>query len=275
MFNINDSSKIYTVINIPGTWILGYNRGQMVAPEILKFDKNYVAIKTYKDKTYDVIRLDYKNDTSDNITNHYKLIYLDILTHLLVKIINSLMSLNEKQIQIDLLSDIKINDITIKDIDDKNYLINYLLQTPQEKPPESLMGKKAAFFMLKTFTGESVSLSAYIGKVILLDFWETWCEPCVKSMPELEALFEKYYGNGLVILGIMSEEKSLGSAKLLIQKKGLTFTALVGNRDVEKIYHVTEVPKYILIDEQGKIIYESSNGNEQKFEQLLEGKFAF
>jgi thiol-disulfide isomerase/thioredoxin len=275
MFSITDSSKSYTVINKPGVWILGFTGGQMVVPDIIKFDKEYSKIETYKNQSTDVIRLNYKDDTSNNITNHFKLIYLDPFTHLPIKIINSLISLNRKQVQVEILSNIKVNDTAINDIDDKNYLSSYSLKIPEQKPIESLVGKKSLAFVLNSFSGDKISLNTFKGKVILLDFWETWCGPCVQSMPKVEALFKKYNKIGLIIFGIMSEEKSLESAKLLVKNKGLTFIDLVGNSDVEKMYNVIGVPKYILIDEEGKIIYESSNGYEESLEKTLKEKFNF
>jgi thiol-disulfide isomerase/thioredoxin len=273
MFSITDSSKSYSIIPKPGTWILGFTGGQMVISDIIKADKDYNTIETYKIQDTDVIKLVYRDDAANNTTDHFKVIYLDPLTHLPIKIVSSLISLNRKQVQIFILSKVKINDSPIPNIDNKNYLSLYSLKIQAEKPIESLVGNKCSDFTLNSFSGNKVSLSTFKGKVILLDFWETWCGPCVKSMPAVEDLFKRYNKKGLIILGIMSEEKSLESAKLLVKNKGLTFPDLVGNNDVEKMYNVTGVPKYILIDEEGKIIYESSNGYEESLEKALKEKF--
>jgi thiol-disulfide isomerase/thioredoxin len=275
MFLINDSSKSYTIIRKPGTWILGFTGGQMVVPDIMNADTGYFRIETYNAKDTVVIKLVYKDDAANNTLDYFKLIYLDPLTHLPIKIISSLISLNRRQVGIYILSNIKINDSTIQNIDDKNYLFSYTLKTPEEKPTESLVGKKSPDFTLNSFIGKKVSLSALKGKVILLDFWETWCGPCVKSMPAIEELFEKYSKKGLLVLGIMSEQKSLESARLLIKNKGLTFTELQGNNAVKKMYDVTGVPKFILIDEEGHIMYESSNGFEDCLAKTLKEKFNF
>lgn len=275
MFLINDSSKSYTIIRKPGTWILGFTGGQMVVPDIMNADTGNFKIETYNAQDTVVIKLVYKDDAANNSLDHFKLIYLDPLTHLPIKIISSLISLNRRQVEIYILSNIKINDSTIQNIDDKNFLSSYTLKTPEEKPTESFVGKKSPDFTLNSFSGKKVSLSSLKGNVILLDFWETWCGPCVKSMPAVEELFKQYSNKGLMVIGIMSEEKSLESARLLVKNKGLTFTELVGNNAVEKMYDVTGVPKFILIDEEGQIIYESSNGFEDSLAKKLKEKFNF
>jgi thioredoxin-related protein len=94
-------------------------------------------------------------------------------------------------------------------------------------------------------------------------------------MPKVEELFKKYGKSGLIVLGIMSDERSLGSAKLLVKKKELSFMDLVGNSETMSKYNVTAVPKFVLIDETGTIIYESSNGYGDSLEKVIKEKFTF
>jgi thiol-disulfide isomerase/thioredoxin len=275
ILNINDSAKTYTNLIDPGRWILGSPGGQMIVPDIMQYDQSYSSMSTFKEGNYDVIKMTYAEDTTFGITNHFRLIYLDPATHLPVKVIGSLVALNKKQVSIMLLSEIKTSTANLVSAAERKYLDDYALVKPEEKPVETLVGKDATGFVLNSFEGKKVSLSDFKGKTVLIDFWETWCSPCVKSMPDVEKLFQKYKDRNFIVLGIMSDEKSLESARKLVKMNGTTFTDLVGNEEVKNAYHVTGIPKYFMIDENGKIIFESFAGYEDKMEHVLKEKFNY
>ena len=138
---------------------------------------------------------------------------------------------------------------------DKESLASYELKVPQDKNElEVLIGKPAPDFALESFTGQKVNLQNMRGKLVLLDFWEVWCGPCVQSMPKIQAMHEKYAGKGLVILGVTIDRENYSSNKLFVQKKQFTFPNLLGNEQTRSGYKVNAIPEYILIDKEGKVI---------------------
>jgi peroxiredoxin len=120
--------------------------------------------------------------------------------------------------------------------------------------------KKAPAFSLREITGETVSLDQYKGKIVLLDFWATWCPPCRESIPELIALQKKYREKGLVVLGIsMDDPHSVSESDLASFKKHfkINYKILRASAKVVKDYFGKEnisIPTMVFIDPEGKIV---------------------
>uniref|UniRef100_A0A7C4TCJ4 TlpA family protein disulfide reductase n=1 Tax=candidate division WOR-3 bacterium TaxID=2052148 RepID=A0A7C4TCJ4_UNCW3 len=105
-------------------------------------------------------------------------------------------------------------------------------------------------FTLKSIDGETVSLSDFKGKVVLLDFWATWCPPCRRSIPHLISLYEKYKDRGVIIIGISSEEE--GTIRNFRDENGITYPLLLGTSEVFQKYKVSAIPHTVFIDKKGK-----------------------
>jgi peroxiredoxin len=121
-------------------------------------------------------------------------------------------------------------------------------------------GQTAPDFSLKDTSGNKVMLRHYKGKVILLDFWATWCPPCKRSIPELVDLQRKYRKNGLVILGVSVDDPDMVNNRYLSafkEKYKINYTILRANKRVLSDYFSTgdlAVPTLFVIDRQGKIV---------------------
>ncbi len=145
------------------------------------------------------------------------------------------------------------------------------------KPPPSLGGKAAPDFTLRDLNGKQVSLSDFKGKVVLLDFWATWCPPCVRAIPHIEALHKKYKDQGLVVIGINHERDH---AKVKAFAKGqISYIILLDADEQFTEYGVTGIPTAFYIDKEGKIRYRDVGFGpgkekeiEQKVKELLAGK---
>jgi peroxiredoxin len=116
------------------------------------------------------------------------------------------------------------------------------------------IGKPAKDFTVKLLTNESFVLSKQKGKVILIDFWATWCPPCVKGIPYLKKYYAAYKDKGLEIIGISLDSK-VKAAQDYIAEKQLTWKMACSGKawsdDIARFYNVNLIPSYWLIDRQG------------------------
>jgi cytochrome c biogenesis protein CcmG, thiol:disulfide interchange protein DsbE len=114
-------------------------------------------------------------------------------------------------------------------------------------------GQTAPEIALKTLSGETVKLSTLKGKVVLVDFWASWCAPCRESMPVLEKLSKSYKEQGFVVLGVNIDNDAEAARKFL---KDLPVSFQVVNdaqKQVAKAYAPPTMPSSYLIDRQGKV----------------------
>jgi peroxiredoxin len=120
--------------------------------------------------------------------------------------------------------------------------------------PEGLgKGKEAPDFRLKTIEGREVSLSDYRGKVVLINFWATWCPPCREEMPLFQRVYEKYKDRGFEILAISTDDY-VEPVKKFVKEYKLSFPILYDDKNVVGLYEVQGLPTSFLIDRDGKIV---------------------
>lgn len=112
---------------------------------------------------------------------------------------------------------------------------------------------KAPNFVLKDINGKEHRLTDYRGKVVLLDFWATWCGPCRLAIPELNEIEARFKGRDFALLAI-SVNDSVSTLKSFVEENDVAFTVLVNDRHVEKLYDVISIPTTFLIDKDGKIV---------------------
>jgi peroxiredoxin len=112
-------------------------------------------------------------------------------------------------------------------------------------------------FQLETLTGETVRLSDHLGKeVVLVDFWATFCEPCLASMPHLDALYKKYKDKGFVVFGVSIDgPDSIAQVRNEVQKLGVSFPILLDQETrVVALYNPkTSAPYSVLIGKNGHV----------------------
>ena len=91
------------------------------------------------------------------------------------------------------------------------------------------------------------------GKVVLLDFWGVWCKPCVRAIPKLRELYEAHKKDGLVIIGVHTEEAAK-RGKRFVAKKGIAYPIVFDDGDqIAKRFHASHYPCYYLIDREGVV----------------------
>lgn len=113
--------------------------------------------------------------------------------------------------------------------------------------------KDAPDFQVRTPDGSTLRLSDFKGKVVFLNFWATWCEPCREEMPSMERLHRAYKDRGLVVLAISLDVQGASVVKPFVKKFALTFPiGLDPKMAVRETYGVWAVPSTFLIDRKGK-----------------------
>jgi peroxiredoxin len=116
--------------------------------------------------------------------------------------------------------------------------------------------RQRADFTMTDIEGKPWTLSALRGKVVLVNFWATWCPPCRKEMPDLEGLYERFKDQGFVILAISDEDAT--KVKPFIAERGITYPILLDpGRKVNGLFVVEGIPKSFVYDRNGKLVAES------------------
>jgi thiol-disulfide isomerase/thioredoxin len=138
----------------------------------------------------------------------------------------------------------------------------------------SLIHKPAPEFVRTDLQGKQLDLSAYRGKVVLLNFWATWCAPCQLEMPRLVAWESKYGPRGLRIIGISMDDDPALARRMALKLK-LNYPVAMGDEELGELYGgVLGLPLTFLIDGQGNVQAQflgetNLNTIEEKFKPLL------
>lgn len=119
---------------------------------------------------------------------------------------------------------------------------------------DSILNSRAPDFSLKDLNGINIPLSSFKGKVVLLNFWATWCPPCRDEMPALNKLYHALKNRGLEVVAV-STDRSINDIKNFIKKNKVDFPVLFdADRSTARLYRVFSMPTTFLIDRSGKIV---------------------
>jgi peroxiredoxin len=120
---------------------------------------------------------------------------------------------------------------------------------------QPLTSGPAPDFTLDSLHGDAVTLSALDGQVVVLDFWATWCSPCVEWLDHLQQMHERYADEGLVVLAINVGEDQEEAAEF-VADHGYTFTVLLdADGRVSDAYGVQAIPHTLIVDREGEVHY--------------------
>ena len=142
----------------------------------------------------------------------------------------------------------------------EDYMESSLVKLNQQVPEFSFTNKD----------GKSIKLSDYKGKVILINFFATWCGPCMKEMPYIQKdLWEKLKNNDKFIILSFGRDHSQEEANKFIESKKFTFPIFADkDKSIYNLFATKYIPRNYLIDSKGKVIYASTGFSEKEFEEL-------
>lgn len=133
-------------------------------------------------------------------------------------------------------------------------------------------GTLAPAFTTQTVGGKPLSLRSLRGKVVLLDYWATWCGPCQAATPTLEALYKKFGPQGLRVVGLsVDDSRSAAAVKPFIKHFGMTYivsASPVANGKAQYAYHVNGIPSQFLIDKKGIVRWSQSGYSDTEGQEL-------
>ena len=110
-------------------------------------------------------------------------------------------------------------------------------------------------FTLRAMNGPNLRLAEQRGRVVMVNFWATWCGPCRQEMPQLDRLYQKYRASGFVLLGVNVDDDARKAADVAA-KLGVSFPVLLDtDKVVSKLYDLSTMPSTVLIDREGKVRY--------------------
>ncbi|WIO74567.1 TlpA disulfide reductase family protein [Porticoccaceae bacterium LTM1] len=137
-----------------------------------------------------------------------------------------------------------------------------------------VQGKSFVPFSGPDLNGNTISVTDFRGKVLLIDFWATWCAPCMKKVPELVGLYDKYRDQGLEILGVSGDyEGEIENVASTVEDKGMEWPQIYDNgmQEAQTLNSVRAIPYIILLDKGGNARYFNLHGEdlEKKIEELL------
>lgn len=123
----------------------------------------------------------------------------------------------------------------------------------------SVVGQPAPALTFKDLAGKEVSLASLKGKVVVVDFWATWCGPCRMEIPGYIEMQKKYGKDGVVIVGVSLDQKGPKHVQKFVEQNAMNYTIVMGDDSaVEAFGGFNSIPTTFLISRDGKILHEKS-----------------
>lgn len=144
-----------------------------------------------------------------------------------------------------------------------------LMPEPEDQSRFELSGQPAPDFSLPLLDGSVFRLSDHTGSVVLIDFWATWCGPCVQAMPAIQQLHEKYADRGVRVVGVSSDPPSKEKAvRDLVERKKFTYAIGIDTNGTDEAYSVQAIPTLILVGRDGTVQYRHIGNSRDLVDEL-------
>jgi cytochrome c biogenesis protein CcmG/thiol:disulfide interchange protein DsbE len=114
--------------------------------------------------------------------------------------------------------------------------------------------KSAPNWELTDLAGKTVRAADFQGKVVVLDFWATWCPPCREEIPGFIELQQKYQAQGLAVIGVSVDQADAGTVKAFAEKLGINYPVVLADAKTPNVYDIEVLPSTFIIDRAGHIV---------------------
>ena len=131
------------------------------------------------------------------------------------------------------------------------------------------VGQPAPDFTLRSLDGEPVRLADLRGKPVLIEFWATWCPPCLMAMPHIQQMHDRYSGQGLQVLAL-STDYDPGEVRDWMRRNSLSLPVLMCDGETQMRYRAGSIPRTYLLDGEGTVRHASTGFSEASMEELEE-----
>ena len=150
-------------------------------------------------------------------------------------------------------------------------VLGLALLLPALKAGAVEVGQPVPGWKLTDLTGQPVTSSQFKGKVVVVDFWATWCGPCISEIPGYVALQQKYGKDGLVIVGVSVDQNGPEHVKKFATAKGMNYTIVMGDDAVvESFGGIDAIPTTFLIGRDGRLIHQKTGAMpREEYEKLV------
>ena len=134
------------------------------------------------------------------------------------------------------------------------FAVVFIVMGQKQRFAPVVPGSEALDFTLPDLKGKEVSLKDYRGKVVFLNFWATWCEPCKDEIPSMQALYERFEGEPFEILAVSIDSDAPEVVEEFAKGYGVTFPVLHDRKGrIKEMYKTTGVPETFIVDQNGVV----------------------
>lgn len=120
-------------------------------------------------------------------------------------------------------------------------------------PAVALEGDRACDLSLPDLEGKPLHVSQLKGKVVVVNFWATWCNPCREEIPDFVELYKEYRGRGVEIIGVSLDKGKEERVKAFVKEFGIEYPIVVGDIQVARQWLVRGIPRTFIVDREGKV----------------------
>ena len=131
------------------------------------------------------------------------------------------------------------------------------------------VGDTAPDFSITADNGQTISVGNFGGKVLVLNFWATWCPPCIQELPSLNAFSRRFAGQGVVVLGISVDKDQKAYRDFLARAKVSFLTARDPEQNINRDYGTLQFPETYIIDRSGKVVQKVINATNWMDEKMV------